>query len=49
MAAVTIADLIRDRQMLWVYCRECGRERDLDVGSGSSQSEKSPGLMPLTR
>ena len=30
MAAVTIADLIRDRRLLWVYCRDCGRERDVD-------------------
>jgi hypothetical protein len=22
--------LIRDRRLLWVYCRECGRERDVD-------------------
>jgi hypothetical protein len=29
MAAVTIADLIRDRRLLWIYCRECGRERDI--------------------
>jgi hypothetical protein len=27
---VTIADLMRDRRLLWVYCRECGRERELD-------------------
>ncbi len=27
---VTIADLMRDRRLLWVYCRECGRERDVD-------------------
>ena len=26
---VTIGDLMRDRRLLWVYCRECGRERDL--------------------
>ena len=30
MAAVTIADLIRGRRLLWVYCGDCGRERDLD-------------------
>ena len=30
MAAVTIADLIRDRRLLWVYCGDCGRERNLD-------------------
>ena len=27
---VTIADLMRDRRLLWVYCSECGRERDVD-------------------
>ena len=27
MPAVTIADLIRDRRLLWVYRRDCGRER----------------------
>jgi hypothetical protein len=27
---VTIADLVRDRRLLWVYCRRCGHERDLD-------------------
>ncbi len=27
---VTIGDLMRDRRLLWVYCQECGRERDLD-------------------
>ena len=27
---VTLADLIRDRQLLWAYCCACGRERDLD-------------------
>ena len=27
---VTIGDLRRDRRLLWVYCRECGRERDVD-------------------
>jgi hypothetical protein len=26
---VTIGDLARDRRLLWVYCRECGRERDV--------------------
>jgi hypothetical protein len=35
---VTIGDLMRDRRLLWVYCRECGRERDLD-----------PGALPLHR
>ena len=27
---VTIGDLMRDRRLLWVYCRKFGRERDLD-------------------
>ena len=27
---VTLADLIRDGKLLWVYCTECGHERDLD-------------------
>jgi hypothetical protein len=30
MASVVIADLIRAHRLLWVYCSECGRERDLD-------------------
>ena len=30
MAVVTLADLIRDRRLLWIYCRDCGRERDVD-------------------
>jgi hypothetical protein len=30
MKSVVLADLIRDHRLLWVYCRECGRERDLD-------------------
>ncbi len=33
---VTIGDLMRDRRLLWVYCRECGRERDVD-----------PAILPL--
>lgn len=33
MTPVTLAALIRDRKLLWVYCRECGRERDLDPSS----------------
>ena len=36
MASVVIADLIRDHRLLWVYCCECGRERDLD-----------PAILPL--
>jgi len=27
---VRLADLIEQRKLLWVYCRDCGRERDLD-------------------
>lgn len=30
---VTISALIRDRKLLWVYCRDCGRERDIDPAS----------------
>lgn len=28
---VTIGDLTREGKLLWVYCRDCGRERDLEV------------------
>ena len=38
MPSVTIADLVRDCRLLWVYCRACGRERDLD-----------PATLPLPR
>ena len=27
---VTLADLVRDDKLLWVYCSECGRERDMN-------------------
>ena len=27
---VTIGDLIASGKSVWVYCRNCGRERDLD-------------------
>jgi hypothetical protein len=27
---VTLGDLIRDSKLLWVYCRDCGHERDID-------------------
>jgi hypothetical protein len=27
---VTLAALIRDGKLLWVYCRDCCRERDVD-------------------
>jgi len=27
---VRLGDLIRDGKLLWLYCRECYRERDID-------------------
>ncbi len=27
---VTIGDLFHDGKLLWWYCRNCGRERDID-------------------
>ena len=30
---VTLADLIRDAKLLWVYCCKCGREKDVDPAS----------------
>jgi hypothetical protein len=33
---VTLGDLIRDDKLLWVYCCDCGHERDL-----------SPATVPL--
>ena len=27
---VSLADLIRDKKLLWVYCNDCGHERDID-------------------
>jgi hypothetical protein len=27
---VRLGDLIRDGKLLWLYCRECYRERDVD-------------------
>jgi hypothetical protein len=27
---VTLADLIRDGKLLWVYCNDCGHERDVE-------------------
>ncbi len=27
---VTLRDLIRDDKLLWVYCRDCGHERDVN-------------------
>ncbi len=29
-APVTLADLIRDGKLMWVYCCDCCRERDID-------------------
>ena len=29
LGPVTLNDLIRDDKLLWVYCRECGHERDV--------------------
>ena len=29
-APVTLADLVREDKLLWVYCRECGRERNVN-------------------
>jgi hypothetical protein len=28
--AVTLGDLYRDGNLLWCYCHDCGRERDVD-------------------
>src|SRR5215469_5213349 len=30
LLAVLLGDLIRDGKLLWLYCRECFRERDVD-------------------
>jgi hypothetical protein len=27
---VRLGDLIRERKLLWLYCRDCFRERDVD-------------------
>jgi hypothetical protein len=27
---VTLGDLVREEKLLWVYCCDCGRERDLN-------------------
>ena len=27
---VTLADLVREDKLLWVFCRECCRERDVN-------------------
>jgi hypothetical protein len=31
MARCDYADLVRDRRLLWVYCRACGRERHVEA------------------
>ena len=28
--AVTLGDLITDKKLMWTYCLDCGRERDVD-------------------
>ena len=33
MTPVLLRDLIADGKLLWVYCRDCGRERDVDPAS----------------
>ena len=30
---VRLGDLIAEKKLLWVYCRDCGRERDIDPAS----------------
>jgi hypothetical protein len=35
---VTLADIIHDGKLVWVYCTACDRERDID-----------PAAMPLPR
>ena len=30
MNPVTLADLIPEKRLIWVYCNDCCRERDLD-------------------
>jgi hypothetical protein len=29
MSAVTLDDLAREGKLLWLYCTDCGRERDV--------------------
>jgi hypothetical protein len=29
--SVTLGDLIREGKLLWTYCRDCCRERDVDL------------------
>jgi hypothetical protein len=38
MQPVTLADLVREGKLVWVYCTACGHERDID-----------PATMPLPR
>jgi hypothetical protein len=30
---ITLGDLIEAKKLLWVYCCDCGHERELDPGS----------------
>jgi hypothetical protein len=30
MDPVTLGDLIRNNRLIWVYCNDCCRERDID-------------------
>ena len=30
LAPVTLGDLVRDDKLLWVYCCDCGHERDVN-------------------
>lgn len=32
-SAVTLSDLTREQKLLWLYCNDCGRERDVDPAS----------------
>lgn len=42
---VTLASLIRDGRLLWVYCTRCCRERDIDPASlGLPGDTPVPGL-----
>lgn len=42
---VTLASLIRDGKLMWVYCNDCGRERDVDPASlGLPHGTPVPGL-----
>lgn len=39
---VTLQDLYREGKLLWLYCTDCGRERDIDP-----TSLPLPGSMPV--